>query len=138
MSDTVVPSSRGFFSVPPRVNRVHFLGVLSLYICLTPFLMVLTLSLPLGTFFFAVTLIAGIIYIIRVRIARLHDINRTGFWVLVNFIPIIGTVIDLIMFFWPGNKTENIYGAQPHRAAKRYWFYMLSAPVLLVCCALFY
>ena len=43
-------------------------------------------------------------------IRRLHDINRSGWWLLIALIPFIG-IITLI-FFWclKGTQEKNIYG----------------------------
>ena len=47
---------------------------------------------------------------LAVTVRRLHDIGRTGWWILISFIPIIGT---LVLLFWhcsDGEKNTNIYG----------------------------
>jgi len=54
---------------------------------------------------------------IAVSVRRLHDIDKTGWWILIGFIPIIGTIILLIFAFLPGTAGDNKYGADPKAAA---------------------
>jgi uncharacterized membrane protein YhaH (DUF805 family) len=50
---------------------------------------------------------------LAVAIRRLHDIDRTGWWVLLGFIPVIGT---LWLIYWacqPGTSGPNRFGPDP-------------------------
>ena len=57
--------------------------------------------------------IAGLIPAITVTIRRLHDINRSGWWNLVSFLPVIGGLVLLIMALIPGSPGMNDYGDEP-------------------------
>ena len=57
--------------------------------------------------------IAGLIPAITVTIRRLHDINRTGWWILAIFIPAIGTLLLLLFALLPGTQGMNDYGDEP-------------------------
>ena len=50
---------------------------------------------------------------LAVSVRRLHDIGRTGWWVLISFIPIAGSIILLIWHCIDGEKDTNIYGISP-------------------------
>ena len=50
---------------------------------------------------------------IAVSVRRLHDIGRTGWWFLISFIPIAGSIILLIWHCFDGEKDTNIYGVSP-------------------------
>ena len=50
---------------------------------------------------------------LAVSVRRLHDIGRTGWWVLISFIPIAGSIILLIWHCIDGEKDTNIYGLSP-------------------------
>lgn len=53
---------------------------------------------------------------IAVGVRRLHDTNRSGWWLLISFIPIIGTIV-LIVFLATDSKPEtNQYGPNPKSA----------------------
>ena len=48
-----------------------------------------------------------------VTVRRLHDQNKTGWLVLLSFIPYIGGLILLILMFLPGDDGQNQYGPNP-------------------------
>lgn len=54
---------------------------------------------------------------IFINIRRLHDINRSGWFILALFIPIIQIIMLLILLFSPGTTGDNKYGKKPHRLA---------------------
>jgi uncharacterized membrane protein YhaH (DUF805 family) len=70
--------------------------------------MLIAIPLFLG---FLVFLVWGI----RVNVLRLHDVNRSGWWVLLTFIPYLGGLVSLLLIVWPGNAEENDYGPKPRR-----------------------
>ena len=44
-------------------------------------------------------------------VRRLHDINFSGWWVLIGFIPVIGAIALIIFACLPGTEGENKYGS---------------------------
>jgi uncharacterized membrane protein YhaH (DUF805 family) len=48
-----------------------------------------------------------------VCVRRLHDIDRSGLWLLIGFIPIIGNVILLVFGLPDGTPGPNRYGPDP-------------------------
>jgi uncharacterized membrane protein YhaH (DUF805 family) len=44
---------------------------------------------------------------------RLHDINKTGWLLLLSLIPIVGEIILIIWWVKEGDKTDNQYGPVP-------------------------
>lgn len=57
--------------------------------------------------------LAIIIPSIAVSVRRLHDINKSGWMLLVNFAPLIGTIWLLILFIREGDSGINSYGLDP-------------------------
>ena len=47
-----------------------------------------------------------------VAVRRLHDTGRSGWWVLLGLIPIIGWIV-LIVFFVQDSQADNQYGPTP-------------------------
>lgn len=47
-------------------------------------------------------------------VRRLHDINRSGWMLLIGLIPLIGAIILIIWFCKESQMTENEYGPVPH------------------------
>jgi len=50
---------------------------------------------------------------IGVTIRRLHDTGRSGYWILLNFIPIAGAIVLFIFCFQDSESGENQYGPNP-------------------------
>jgi len=48
-----------------------------------------------------------------VGVRRLHDINRTGWWLLILLIPLIGFIVIIIFLLQDSTPGENEYGANP-------------------------
>ncbi|HTQ47340.1 MAG TPA: DUF805 domain-containing protein [Polyangiaceae bacterium] len=53
---------------------------------------------------------------IGVQIRRLHDIGKSGWYVLAAFIPIIGGFMLLYWYVQESEPRENAYGANPNAA----------------------
>lgn len=54
---------------------------------------------------------------IALGVRRLHDVDRSGAWLLIMFIPLVGFIMLLIWFCTPGTWGSNSYGASPYKAA---------------------
>jgi uncharacterized membrane protein YhaH (DUF805 family) len=50
---------------------------------------------------------------ISICVRRLHDINKSGWWILLFFIPIIGMIWLIILNIKKGDVGENEYGKPP-------------------------
>ena len=48
-------------------------------------------------------------------VRRLHDTSRSGWWILIGLIPVIGWII-LIVFFVQDSHPDNSYGPNPKSA----------------------
>ena len=54
---------------------------------------------------------------IAVAVRRLHDIGRSGWWFLIQLIPIIGSLVLLWWYIQPGTEEPNEYGLPPARGS---------------------
>lgn len=50
---------------------------------------------------------------LAVSVRRLHDTGRAGWWVLINFVPIVGPIVLLVFVLSDGDYAENQYGPSP-------------------------
>jgi uncharacterized membrane protein YhaH (DUF805 family) len=53
---------------------------------------------------------------IAVAIRRLHDTSRSGWWILIGLVPIVGWIV-LIVFYVQDSHPDNKYGPSPKAAA---------------------
>jgi uncharacterized membrane protein YhaH (DUF805 family) len=70
----------------------------------------------------SVGIIGGIVNLLlllpwlAVGVRRLHDTNRTGWWLLIGLVPIVGAIVLLVFFVMDGTHGMNSYGASPKEA----------------------
>jgi uncharacterized membrane protein YhaH (DUF805 family) len=50
---------------------------------------------------------------LAVSIRRLHDTNRSGWWLLIELIPVIGAIVLFIFMVQDSQQGDNQYGANP-------------------------
>ena len=57
--------------------------------------------------------LATLIPMISLTVRRLHDIEKSGWWYLLNCIPCIGSIILIVFFCKEGTAGSNRYGDDP-------------------------
>ena len=50
---------------------------------------------------------------LAVSVRRLHDTGHAGWWVLIDFVPIVGPIVLLVFVLSGGDYAENQYGPSP-------------------------
>jgi len=55
---------------------------------------------------------------LRFGILRLHDLNLSGWYLLLTFVPFIGGLFSLYLLFAPGNEDSNDYGYPPREGSR--------------------
>ncbi|MBS2967586.1 DUF805 domain-containing protein [Metabacillus sp. KIGAM252] len=48
-----------------------------------------------------------------VFIRRMHDTGRTGWWILIGLVPVVGAIVLLVFACQDSQPNENKYGANP-------------------------
>ncbi|GKV70074.1 DUF805 domain-containing protein [Sporosarcina sp. NCCP-2716] len=61
----------------------------------------------------AVFLLLTLITSVTVLIRRLHDTGRTGWWILLSFIPLVGSIVLFIFTVLDSTPGANKYGPNP-------------------------
>ncbi len=98
------------FSRHGRINRatycIYTIGVYFLFAC----------SIILGNVIESIFNIIVILYVILaysmivIQVKRWHDRNKSGWWVLINFIPVLGLWAFVENGFLKGDEFANDYG----------------------------
>lgn len=57
--------------------------------------------------------LAVLIPTLAVGVRRLHDTDRSGWWLLLMFIPVVGIIVLIWWFATPGTRGENRFGGDP-------------------------
>lgn len=66
---------------------------------------------------YVVYLLATLIPSLAVVVRRLHDTGRSGWWMLISFVPLVGTIILLVFLASAGKAEDNQFGANPKAVA---------------------
>ncbi|GEC90245.1 MULTISPECIES: DUF805 domain-containing protein [Brevibacillus] len=89
------------------------------YWMFTLFNIIVSLVIALVDSLLGTASVLGLIYSLAVLLPslsvtarRLHDTGRSGWWILLSFIPFIGAII-LIVFLCQDSQGDNQYGANP-------------------------
>jgi len=65
---------------------------------------------------YGIFILAILIPSLAVGFRRLHDTDRSAWWVLISFIPLIGGVVLLVFYCLPGTPGPNRFGSAPGAA----------------------
>lgn len=63
--------------------------------------------------FSVIFVLAMLIPSVAVLVRRLHDTDRSGWWLLIGFIPLIGVIVLLVFTVQDGTPGDNQYGSNP-------------------------
>jgi uncharacterized membrane protein YhaH (DUF805 family) len=118
---TVDPPPMVSLSFEGRMGRISYLnagalawvGLAAIGIgaaVLVPVFRSLLLLIPFGLAF-----LLFFLWALRVTALRLHDFNRSGWWVLITFIPYVGALASLALLAVPGSSEDNDYGEKPRQ-----------------------
>ncbi|WBL21495.1 DUF805 domain-containing protein [Zunongwangia sp. HRR-M8] len=71
------------------------------------------LETPAFISIYVLYMLATLVPSIAVSVRRLHDIGKSGWMLLVNFIPLVGPIWMLILLITDSDPENNEYGANP-------------------------
>ncbi len=67
--------------------------------------------------FSGIFMLGILIQSIAVGVRRLHDTGRSGWWLLINFVPLVGWIILLVLMLLAGQQGTNEYGPDPRQTS---------------------
>ncbi|HWL96745.1 MAG TPA: DUF805 domain-containing protein [Nocardioidaceae bacterium] len=65
------------------------------------------------TLFQVIVGLALILPHLAVIVRRLHDTDRSGWWILIGLIPVVGTIVLLVFMLIDSDPQTNRFGASP-------------------------
>lgn len=108
-----------------RINRKNYiLGILAVYAVY----LILMFSIGFAAESFGIALsesgvdviawlgyLVVVFYVISLVIRRVHDFDKSGWFILWCIIPLVGWIISIYILFKEGDEKKNKYGASPQK-----------------------
>jgi uncharacterized membrane protein YhaH (DUF805 family) len=66
--------------------------------------------------FVVIVVLAFLVPSLAVTVRRLHDTNRSGWWILIGLIPLIGGIVLLVFECMDSQPGQNAHGPSPKGA----------------------
>ena len=107
---------KNYFNINGRARRTEYWMYFLVYIAIVIVAGILDSIIGLGLIG-ALVALAHLIPSITVGVRRLHDINKSGWWLLIALVPIIGWIIAIYWAVKEGDATDNLYGSNPKAEA---------------------
>ena len=96
-----------------RAGRKEFWMFVLFYIIFAIIASVLDVLIGTYVAFTLILSLALIVPSLAVTVRRLHDIGKSGLWILIDFVPLIGPIWLLILLIKEGDPGANMYGPPP-------------------------
>ena len=104
---------RNFGNFNGRASRSEFWWFQMFLLIIYFFVFVLSIRLPIvGPMLAGLVLLANLLPSLAVLARRLHDSDKSGWWVLIAFVP-LGNLLLLIFALLPSDPGPNRYGSGP-------------------------
>ena len=96
-----------------RARRKEYWMFILFNIVIAIVLAVIDSLLGTAPIIYLVYILAVFIPSISVGVRRLHDIGKSGWWLFISFIPLVGVIWFLALMCMDGTHGENKYGLDP-------------------------
>jgi uncharacterized membrane protein YhaH (DUF805 family) len=106
-------SMKHYATFSGRARRTEFWMYLLVYVVMVVVASVLDALLGTAGLLGGLVALVHIIPSLALQARRLHDIDRSGWWMLIWFIPLIGWLILLYWNIKEGDTGSNRFGASP-------------------------
>jgi uncharacterized membrane protein YhaH (DUF805 family) len=106
------PITKHYFDFSGRASRQEYWMFVLFYIIVS---IVVSMIATATEIYFLETIFALALLLpaLGISVRRLHDVNKSGWWVLLGLIPILGFIILLTFYIQKGDPGPNQYGDNP-------------------------
>ena len=91
----------------------YWFWALALFIAEIVVSLLFSASRPLGWILYLVLVLGTIVPGLAVAVRRLHDTGKSGWWLLIGLVPLVGAIILLVFFCIDSDPGSNQYGPSP-------------------------
>lgn len=96
-----------------RARRKEYWMFVLINVIISIILSVIESAAGLSTYISGIYSLLILIPSIAVTVRRLHDTGRSGWWILIGLIPLIGSIILIIFNCQDSQAKDNKYGPNP-------------------------
>ena len=103
---------RRYVDFQGRSPRSEYWWFVLFYLIVYIVLIALSAAVPILGILLLIFVLGIILPLLAVSIRRLHDLDKSGWWILISFIPVVG----LILLYWyclKGTDGDNTFGQDP-------------------------
>ena len=111
-----IKALKNYFNFSGRARRKEFWMFFLFYLIFAVVAGALDGVLGTQGIIIAVYMLAMLIPSISAAVRRLHDTNRSGWWYLISFVPVIGIIL-LVFLVQDSRDEDNRFGESPKLAA---------------------
>ncbi|MEF9881122.1 DUF805 domain-containing protein [Streptomyces sp. P9-A4] len=79
-------------------------------------IMIVDMAISTYPLLYVVYFLAILLPSLGVTVRRLHDTGRSGWWILIDLIPLVGAIILIVFLATEGDQHENAHGPNPKLA----------------------
>lgn len=104
-----------YFNFQGRASRAEYwwFFLFAFLVGIVGNVLIAVLGDTVGGLLYLVFILGSLIPSIAVAVRRLHDTGKSGWWILIGLIPIVGFIVLLIFYLGKGEAGSNAYGANP-------------------------
>jgi uncharacterized membrane protein YhaH (DUF805 family) len=99
-----------------RARRTEYWMFALFSFIITAVLDLIGMAVKLGAYLGLIYGLLVLIPTLAVGVRRLHDTGRSGWWLLIGLIPIIGAIILIVFMVLDSEPGDNKYGPNPKQA----------------------
>lgn len=110
--------AQNYFNITGRASRSEYWWWV-LFVFILNFVIGVLLGIfgASGSVVQTISWIIGLVFFLPglgVAVRRLHDIDKSGWWLFIGLIPVVGAILLIIWFCKPSESGVNQYGEEPY------------------------
>ena len=67
----------------------------------------------INRYLYVLVILAFLLPLVAVGVRRLHDVGKSGWWLFISLVPVVGSLVLLYFNVQPGESQGNAFGAPP-------------------------